>query len=323
MHRRIIDFVFFCSCSALRLQTRGKVDDSENEICGLSALLTGKEQIETSLAAEHCKDYKPKFETKDFHSSQGRKNILWVHLHNFGGTFMCQEARSQRESTGQNNCNIKGDGCSQETNLLGCGQRGKYSFSAIERSVKDGDFNCSDTLYGVMLRDPIAGMRSTMVQDAFGKQKNDIIEALRNKRAVNNFANPGHSGHSCLPFGDNYQHFDNFMTRSLSGNYNSPPGQVSSKDFEEAKARLRQMNVILIMEEMNYHLPQLRSTFKWDIPNSDTLKKANSHPNRLIEQAFTPDEEKFLRNTDMSFDYELYEYGKQLAKQLTAATEKP
>lgn len=313
---RCIILIFCCPVQALKITKEDPANLSKQEICGLSALLTGQKDIETSHAADHCQDHRTSFEMTDSQFSQ-RKKALWIHLHNFGGTFMCQEAVRQGEITAPSNCNVPGDSCSQEANLIHCDQRGQYTFSSIERSVKDDDVSCSDTIYGVMLRDPISGMRSTMVANSFSNQKMFIIEALRNKQAVNSFAN---NAHPCLPSGDNYQHFDNFMTRSLSGNYNSPPGQVRSEDLEKAKARLRQMNVILIMEELSDHLPQLRSTFKWDLTNAPA--EANTHRNKWLEQAFTPQEEELLKNNS-NFDYELYEYGKQLARQLTAAAVEP
>merc|ERR1719356_1182654 len=84
--------------------------------------------------------------------------IIWTHLHNFGGTFMCQEARKQGLTTGPINCNFNGDGCSStKEHRVHCKDRGQYNFSSIERELQDEDLECTDRLYGIMLRDPIAG----------------------------------------------------------------------------------------------------------------------------------------------------------------------
>lgn len=41
--------------------------------------------------------------------------------------------------------------------------------------------------------------------------------------------------HFCLPPFDTFQHFDNFATRSLSGDYDVPVGEVTRQHLEKAK----------------------------------------------------------------------------------------
>lgn len=41
--------------------------------------------------------------------------------------------------------------------------------------------------------------------------------------------------HFCLPPFDTYQHFDNFAVRSLSGDYDVPPGEMTTQHLEKAK----------------------------------------------------------------------------------------
>ena len=41
--------------------------------------------------------------------------------------------------------------------------------------------------------------------------------------------------HFCLPPFDTYQHFDNFAVRTLSGDYDVAPGEVTRQHLEKAK----------------------------------------------------------------------------------------
>lgn len=241
--------------------------------------------------------------------------ITWIHLHNFGGTFMCQEAHKQGLMTGPNNCNVKGDECSsKEDDHVYCKARGQYGFSAIEREVQDEDLECTDRLYGVMLRDPIAGARTTFTHNKFdGVDKDRIFRALRNGESEV----LAHTGHKCLPKWDTYQHFDNFATRVLSSKYNTPAGKMTRHHLEKAKARLRSMSVVMILEDLGNHLPQLETVFGWDLSEVDVGKKTNFHPQNELDNAFSEEEEDFLRNVN-HLDYELYAFGASLAQNLTA-----
>lgn len=245
--------------------------------------------------------------------------ITWLHLHNFGGTFMCQEAHMQGLTTGPVNCNVKeGDICSSKDHRVYCKARGQYGFSAIEREVQDEDLECTDRLYGVMLRDPIAGARSTFTQNRFdGVDKDRIFRALRNGESEV----PAHKGHGCLPDWDTYQHFDNFATRVLSSKYHIPAGKMTWHHLEKAKARLRSMSVVMILEDLGDHLPQLETTFGWDLSEVDVGTRENSHPQNTLDNAFSEEEEDFLRNVN-HLDYELYAFGVSLAQNLTAEAQK-
>eukprot|EP00971_Amphidinium_carterae_P030620 602263-Amphidinium_carterae.1 len=46
-------------------------------------------------------------------TTTSRRPVVWVHLHNFAGTYMCQEAGKQQEHIQTaSNCNLRPDGCS-------------------------------------------------------------------------------------------------------------------------------------------------------------------------------------------------------------------
>ena len=161
--------------------------------------------------------------------------VLWIHLHSYGGTTMCDLARAHGEkvSPRQDNCNLMPDGCSTVAALrIGCRQRmaGAYSFSALERSVDVEDLDCPEVLTGIMLREPLAAMKSTLVGNGF--EKSSIFEALRSRVVPKN-----QQFHFCLPPTDSFQHFDNFAVRSLGGAYEKGIGEVNEEDLERAKGQ--------------------------------------------------------------------------------------
>merc|ERR1719446_1363822 len=84
----------------------------------------------------------------------------------------------------------------------------------------------------------------------------------------------------CLPAWDTYQHFDNFATRTLGGAYLQAPCGITLDHLEAAKSQLRRMDVLLILEEMNEHLPQLQEIFHWNISLVQPWKKVNRKPKR-------------------------------------------
>merc|ERR1712194_158240 len=168
------------------------------------------------------------------------------------------------------------------------------------------------------LQDPIAGARSTFINNKFDDvDKNRIFRALRNGESEG----IAHTGHKCLPDWDTYQHFDNFATRVLSSNHNIPAGKMTRHHLEKAKARLRIMNVVLILEDLGNHLPQLEAIFDWDMSKVEVGKPANTHSQNELGNAFSDEEVIFLRNVNQ-FDYELYAFGVSLAQNLTAEAQK-
>mmetsp|Transcript_63389 Transcript_63389/g.138019 ORF Transcript_63389/g.138019 Transcript_63389/m.138019 type:complete len:347 (-) Transcript_63389:427-1467(-) len=300
----------------------GAVLEASNSSCeGLSGLAAepwtrGVDSNFPGLPA--CSSFLLEQRERPARASKG--HVLWLHLHNFGGTSICAEAALQGEAVGPENCNVPPDLCSViPSERVSCGNRsaGGYSFTAIERTLLEEDFACSaDMLYGVMLRDPLAGAASTYVANSFGLElKWDIFESFRT-----GVPPTGHGPHPCLPEWDTYQHMDNYATRTLSGNYFAPPGKLTRTDLEVAKQRLSRMDVVLILEELVDHAPQLQATLGWNVSSlQEQAPKKNSHPSAL-NTTFTGEEIEFLRRAN-SLDYELYEHGRNLARQLTLAAQ--
>eukprot|EP00403_Amphidinium_massartii_P009749 CAMPEP_0178423046 /NCGR_PEP_ID=MMETSP0689_2-20121128/27489_1 /TAXON_ID=160604 /ORGANISM="Amphidinium massartii, Strain CS-259" /LENGTH=354 /DNA_ID=CAMNT_0020044633 /DNA_START=44 /DNA_END=1105 /DNA_ORIENTATION=+ len=239
-------------------------------------------------------------------STSSRKPVLWVHLHNFAGTYVCKEAVKQQESAQKtSNCLISHDGCSTvPAQRIHCQQRAQSgkSFTMVEREVDDADF-CSELLSGVMFRDPLAGAQSTLRANFFNKDQ--LMSVLHSGLASRINHQP------CLPDWDTYQHFDNFATRSLGGAYGVPPRGVTRQHLDKAKARVASMDVVMILEQLQVQLPQLQATFGWSLGKMTPSSPANAHCDRHAS-SWTDAEASFLREVN-SLDYELYDFAKQVA----------
>eukprot|EP00927_Polykrikos_kofoidii_P040807 TRINITY_DN34815_c0_g1_i1.p1 TRINITY_DN34815_c0_g1~~TRINITY_DN34815_c0_g1_i1.p1 ORF type:complete len:354 (+),score=59.93 TRINITY_DN34815_c0_g1_i1:120-1181(+) len=242
---------------------------------------------------------------------ENRRNVLWLHMHNYGGTMMCQEAARQGERTPPANCNW--ENCSQQTRLVSCAHKARsarFSFSMLERELQPSDLCQPDVLYGTMLRDPIMAMESTMRDNNFDMSR--IVEILT---TGNTNLTESHTG--CLPAWDSYEHFDNFATRSLSGAYMLPPRGVTRDHLEAAKQRLRNMDVLLILEELRQHTVQLSVTLGWDLslmhPEKHVQAIGFEHP----RTHFDDDVREFLQSVN-ALDYELYAFGRRLAAEKSA-----
>jgi len=251
------------------------------------------------------------------------RHITWFHLHKFGGTTMCQLAQAQRERTPwpEMNCNLEEVSERKAKKHVLCEARSTspcYSFSAIERFVTAGDTSCSDSVYGVMLRDPLEGARSHLSFHKFTAQdKQALVRNLNSTTSQGD--NPSwlqwETNH--VPTWDTYQHVDNFATRTLSGRYDAPPRGVLEEDFEAAKVTLRQMDVILILEEFANHAPQLEHFFGWHLRKTALEQHKNSQQGST-NGVFTREEEEFVKDLN-HFDYRLYAFARELASQRTEA----
>ncbi|CAK9057855.1 unnamed protein product [Durusdinium trenchii] len=172
--------------------------------------------------------------------------IVWIHLHSYGGTTICDLARAHGEkvSPAKDNCNLMPDGCSTPAQFrIGCLKRlqsMQYTFTAVERSLDEEDLTCLGErrmLFGLMLRDPVAGIKSTLIGNQL--EKGLMLQALRSRVVPRNLA-----FHFCLPPFDTYQHLDNFAVRTLSGAYDQPPGGMSMAHLERAKGDERMRNTL-------------------------------------------------------------------------------
>lgn len=243
------------------------------------------------------------------------KPVIWVHLHNVAGTFVCHEAKKQGEKTGPRNCCINDmDRCSTPKHLrVPCVHRralsNKYTFTMVEREVTGEDLDCEGVMYGIMLRNPLHGAISTLVNNGF--DKSEIFQALQTG------VPPPLKKHRCLPEEDTYQHFDNFAVRTLSGNYSVAPGAVTREHLDHAKAQLKKFHIVMILENLQQQRVQLKGNLGWDLQLM-AHHGLNKHSSESLGDAFTPTEREFLKEHN-ALDFELYEFGKELAASRTEA----
>mmetsp|Transcript_49004 Transcript_49004/g.116573 ORF Transcript_49004/g.116573 Transcript_49004/m.116573 type:complete len:402 (-) Transcript_49004:63-1268(-) len=247
-----------------------------------------------------------------------RKPIFWVHLHNFAGTYICQEAHKQGEKTppeptGWPGCLMPNEGCSQlpGLNRSHCNKRlvKGYTFSMAERDVDDRDLNCESMMTGTMLRDPVVAAQSTLRSNHFNKT--ELMQVLRSG-VVSELTHT-----ECLPWWDSYHHFDNFATRTLGGGYSVGLRQVTEAHLEKAKKRLRNMDVVVILEDLEAHMPQFEHVFGWEVSQMTPHHKLNAHCDPA-QESFSEEETAYLKQLN-SFDYLLYEFAKELAANRTSA----
>lgn len=265
-----------------------------------------------------------------------RKQVSWLHLHKFGGTFMAKMAGLQGEvfPPGSINANWMPDFCSTPPGQrVLCAERtvsdsteSGISWSAMERELDEGDF-CDGALMGTMLREPLSALQSVLSHDRFDKVA--ILETLRGcseKNLASHFmyqppAETVATASPCLPVWDTYQHFDNFATRTLAGAYSQSPCSITRSHLEAAKSQLQRMDVLTILEELNDHLPQLQDVFQWNLTLVEPWRRVNRNPKRhpgksVAVGSFTSEEMAFLKGLN-AIDLELYEFAFSLARNMT------
>lgn len=251
-----------------------------------------------------------------------RGNIIWVHVHNCAGTYICGIAALQ-EYVSVKNCNWLGDGVSGQgwkkpyAHLARCQERAestKVTFSMIERGLEAGDLGCDGTLTGIMLRDPFHVARSTVMYNKFQEAERSLyFQAIEQKKELGRHGR----GHKGLPYWDSYQHFDNFAVRTLSGHYNATPGSLTAQHLEQAKEVLRRIDVVMVVEHMSEHWPQLEAVFHWK-PDISGHVDRNSHSSAQKKEAISAEHELQFKRLN-ALDYELLEFGKGLAAERTKA----
>lgn len=251
-----------------------------------------------------------------------RRNVIWIHLHNFAGTNICVQAR-RRERISKKNCNWPGDGVAGQgwgkpyAHLARCPERAQskqITFSMIERGLEAGDLGCDGIVTGILLRDPFHGARSTVLYNGFKMDLPFILEAIEKKRALSKLMN----GHNGLPGWDTYQHFDNFAVRTLSGHYGLPPGAMTEDHLQKAKEALQRVDVVMQLEEMNNQWAQLEVVFGWAVDTEVLSRNWNSHSSEAKAEAVSPSQEEQFKRLNQ-LDYQLFEFGKLLAANRTRA----
>lgn len=244
-----------------------------------------------------------------------RKNVLWIHLHRFGGTFICTAARAQGECCNGSNCQYPGETCSDaRAKRTWCRRRAEspLTFTAIERDITDEDVSCGGLLLGTMLRDPLDGAASTFFANHFNATEVlNVLRAGRERRPLRHTP--------CIPAWDTYHHFDNFIVRSLGGAYRVGPRRVTRQHLAAAKERLLGTDVLLILEELATTSVQL-AALGWDMKRFSLAPKTweNRKPSakKSLSSVFSTEEIAFLKSVN-HLDYELFAFAKSLAQNLT------
>jgi len=243
-----------------------------------------------------------------------KEAVVWVHLHNFAGTNVCEKARDAGERISTKNCCWPGD------NVMGRGWGEKFAhhsrcierttqsitLSMYERGLEAGDLGCPGSISGVMLREPFKGARSTVLYHGFQRELDMLQDVIEGKQTL-----PKMQSHRGMEPKFSYQFFDNYAIRSLSGNLMIPPGTVTREHLEEAKLVLERIDVVMILEEANDHSIQLQKLFKWPKTATVFQRKVNGHNDAEYETVTKAQEERFKAHNLL--DYELYEYGKKVA----------
>lgn len=169
------------------------------------------------------------------------------------------------------------------------------TFTAIERPfLLESDWCPDDFLYVTIVREPIALMRSTLLNDLF-----DVEEVFALKKG----AVPEMTKSDYL-FEGGYQHFDNFLTRSLNGRevYRLPYGHITRKHLDNAKQMLSKFDLVIDLNHLDIEMPRLFKMLHWDA--SVTSEETNVHDSTF---EWTMEQEKILREANWA-DLELYEY---------------
>ena len=149
-----------------------------------------------------------------------RKPMLWLHVHNAGGTSLRLHAEANGEKPlepATHNWNLAFDKdrtCREKAELLA--EQPEASFTFVERPLERSDVGCAEFAYGLTLRRPLDTAMSTL-------RNNDVdaaeVGALLEKAAARGLAPRDAS----LGFvGERYAahalgYFDNFLVRTLNG----------------------------------------------------------------------------------------------------------
>lgn len=245
----------------------------------------------------------------------GRRNVVWLHLHNMAGTMICQEALRQGEQVQwMVDCRWGVEDCFQLEHNVGCetkAQSTDITFSMLERPVQPQDFCQPKVLMGTILRDPVATMETAWRVHSFNMES--ILSTLRTGALTEQ-----EKAHPCLPAWDHFHHFDNFATRSLSGMYLVPPQGVTQQHLEVGLYVLRSMDVVLVLEDLKDNMAQLSATFGWDLSLLDPDKPVKSLGSDTAKEEKNFDQETAAYLTRVNqWDYALYRYARQRANELT------
>ena len=268
-----------------------------------------------------------------------RPPIQFVHMHKAGGTSFWHLAQENGERLNALNSpkhwghDGTGDMCNPSPGFtktckrhLAEFTRNNLTFIGLERWIDDEDEMCtaSQLMYVTLLRKPLARMVSnvqySIEQGARWKNGSDVLALLA--EGEDPLVQYDASGSICSLMEQTAIAFDNFYTRSLAGADACvlPAGSITREHLETAKARLRGLDVVLILEEFDDHAPQMQWALGWkntslEHENSEAkIKKAGWGKN--FDGFFTEAHEQILSDAN-KLDEELYSYAQELAASKT------
>ena len=234
------------------------------------------------------------------------KIIYFMHMHNSGGTTMCNIANKQKSlNPSKRNCNVFlklkfndanfghaipccGDTIAEQANYA---KTSTHKFIANEMYLPN-ELDYSNYDYITVLRDPWQRYLSHFAHD-FPKQEKNFKSLTRyNKKSQDSIHKIFGDGDSLANdkfsvfLAKNYSQWvnsqrDNYYTRKLCGKncMNVPRGKLNSTHLEKAKTRLNHFGAVLILENLSESLKIMEDKFGWRIPNKYSLDKYESNTN--------------------------------------------
>jgi len=248
------------------------------------------------------------------------KPLIWIHLHKAAGTFMCAMAQLANESVVKpsDNCNwLPHDDFKQSDDFRihpSCHFRYQYfkkhgyTYGQLEREVKDTDL-CWETFdYGVMLREPIAYMRSVL--NFAGRRFKDStyittkVDQFRREYELEANSTQLRTDAADSKRVKTSRFLDNMQTRLLANAIDVPAGKISKEHVALARKRIRQMRAVFRVEDLGSHSEQLFRELGWQFVSVPTDGQKINACDQSYD--FTPEQEKWLRQVN-EHDIAIYE----------------
>ena len=113
---------------------------------------------------------------------------------------------------------------------------------------------------------------------------------------------------------------DNFYIRSLGGHdvFHLPAGAIDRTHLERAKRQLQHFEIVLILEELEQGMRQLKKILHWRAPGNHIESKSFGKGDTSIQ--FSEDQRQVMRESN-ALDVELYEYARDRSRAITAGLE--
>lgn len=223
----------------------------------------------TACATQTCDETKP---------------MLWLHIHNAGGTSIRTLAETYGErplEPATKNWNLwlhaketwRTISCREKVDLFK--RQAAATWTMIERPFDAADAACAELAYGTTLRSPVSTMLSTIVTN--NVDVDALFDALERRGSPLNASIP----HDYLiEEGALLGHFDNYFVRSLNGRDVSQAvglGMLTEAHLDTALERLRRFDVVLVLEDgAALDDAPLRSFRGWPAAEGDAARH-NAH----------------------------------------------